>query len=153
MVELALKDGSDFQRDILEDGEVTSAEYERAYSATVGCMRDAGLEVIGPYAIMADRYLTYSVRDAPGSDDAMIACEEQYLEFVGAVWSEQQTPSGAEAIRVLNAYIECLSSIGIEVPREATLQEVEDAAGEATGSDAYPCIEQYSTSHFISRSP
>jgi hypothetical protein len=153
MAQLGMRDGSEFQQTILEDGKVSYAEYEQAYDATVSCMRDAGLVVVGPFAIMANRYLTYTVRDGAGVDSAMVGCEERYLDYVGAVWSEQQLPTGEEAERVLDDYIDCLQGLGLEVPKDASLQDVEDVAGAANGDTAYPCIERYSTSHFITRSP
>lgn len=153
MAQLGMRDGSQFQQTILEDGKVSYAEYERAYDAAVSCMRDAGLVVVGPLSIMAGRYLTYSVRDGEGADRAMVSCEEQHLDYVGAVWSEQQLPTGEEAERVRDDYADCLRSLGVDVPRDASLQDIEDLAGAAEGDTAYPCIERYSTSHFITRSP
>jgi len=153
MLEVGLRDGSDFQREILGDGVVSPAEYERAFDAAVSCMRDEGLEVVGPFSVMFDRYLMYTVRDTGDSDSISNRCDDEHLAFVRSVWSVQNTPTGQEAERVRTDYRDCARSKGMDLRDGATYEEIDLAAGEQPGAAILACIERYSNNTFIIRAP
>ncbi len=153
LLEAVSRSGSGFQREILADGKVSRSEYERAFDAAVSCMRQQGLEVAGPHPVMGDRYLLYTVRDAPGSDSIQATCDDEYLDFVRQVWTYQQTPTGEEADRIRVEYVRCLQAQGLDVPDDATLDEIDGVALDHPGSGVDACVERYSTRIFISREP
>ncbi len=156
---IAESDGgaSQFQQNVLADGEVSFAEYEQAIDAAIGCMRDQGSTVIGPTPIMDGRYINYCVQLAPGVDADIELCETEFLSFVLPVWSLQQVPSGDEAERVRDEYSACVREAGLDVPEGATLADIEDIVGEAVGPNLSTedlerlrgCIERYSNQVFL----
>jgi hypothetical protein len=143
MLQLGMQQGSEFQKQILQDGEVTRGEYESAFGATVSCMRNQGLQVLGPDWASSETRLGYSVADSAGSAGVQDACEQEYLIWVSAVWDEQQKPTGEEAERIRREYVACLQDHGIVLPDDASVDEANAVAATAPNGAGDECIAQF----------
>ncbi len=118
---LATPDLSEFQRQILADGEVTFAEMERAALAYAECMREAGLQVDTTYRedISAYQY-TFTAPSPEGFDDlvesADARCRPRYLIEVERAWADQAGPTREEETQFYEAIRQCLVDRGHAVP-------------------------------------
>lgn len=126
IVEQALPNASEFQAEILEDGEVTFEEYERSVLATLACAKEAGLEVMGPDLDPDGIRYDYLYRgvDANGDllPDSVVlgrfdGCYARYGERVDSVYFAQHVESFGDApIEIKEAYADCLAGHGIDIP-------------------------------------
>ncbi len=135
-----LSDISSFQQDLLEDGDLTFSEYERAVFATVDCLVSEGFDVSGvrlsPFD--GDTYeFSYSVPGKSLPDAARVAadrCFLEYLDTVDLVWAgvNRSTESElAEQDLRLRQCLSDLSGIAAESLRDAEqLREVLVRTGE-----------------------
>ena len=105
---------SAFQAEILDDGDVSIAEYERAVSATVGSLRESRHTVFGPvWTFDGLHYLyTFAGGNEDGSADA--ECSAQYLSEVKLAWSDQVAPTEGERQAAAAEFAECLRADGVE---------------------------------------
>lgn len=135
--------GLAFQEEILSDGEVTFAEYERAVFAVADCLEGLGLVVIGPgiwpdaptlnISVGADPRLDYNwgygaVGDVSAElDVAAVGCQVDWSEDVTLKWQEQNQPTELEIEQWIQAAIECGLAHGVvfsNPPKEGELVEV-----------------------------
>lgn len=116
-----LPGASEAQRAVLEDGDLTLAEYEAAKLAEVACMRDAGLTV--PATIELDglyryRYTIYSETRQDG-DGAIGRCSREHANVIDMVWAEVSVPLYEEAIVESRRLMkECYDRSGLKVADE-----------------------------------
>lgn len=94
-LDVLLRDASDYEREILSDGVVTTAEYEQALLDWRDCVTAAGAQPSEIYAI-GDNELTFDYEITAASDDARVqleveaeACLPEYFNAVGIWWVEQ----------------------------------------------------------------
>jgi hypothetical protein len=149
-VESIASETTEFQREMLEDGVVTQAEYERALLAQRDCVIAAGAEPGELYEIGNNQFtFDYDISAATNDELDKIqvkadACTPKFFSDVGKVWAYQQllTPAEREAQRPL--VIACLVSVGIEVDEDADLTEIARSVI-ATGEPdrVAPCVEEY----------
>jgi hypothetical protein len=147
---------TDFQRELLRDGELTFAEYEQAVLAALVCMEDAGLDVEGPFPRDGDeRFIDFRYGgEAQAGEDAEshagrvneigFACMQEYLTDVSRIWESQHllTPEERELQR--GHVIQCLRDGGLEVAVDASIEEVLRTAGEHVEDAAVAkCREDY----------
>jgi hypothetical protein len=127
---------TEFQRGILADGVVRFAEYERATLATISCIKEAGMEVTGPYPRSADkRFLEFNYgmpASAADTSDARVMgigqeCEREYRVDVARVWEYQHllTPEQREDMR--QSVIGCLNDGALAIDENASVKEVYEA--------------------------
>lgn len=76
---------SDFERQVLEDGEITRAEYEEAVHRLVECARDRGTRVT---PLEQDGLYTYEVPISETSDRDMLECSEGTTQVVEALYGD-----------------------------------------------------------------
>lgn len=123
MVASALVNASPFQAEILIDGRVDFAEYQRAVEATLACARQAGLETVGPTLDPDGITFSYSYRglDADGTvlPDSIVAsrfgpCYSEFSERVESVWFAQHATFDAPQ-DLKTAYAQCFASYGFEI--------------------------------------
>lgn len=131
-------DVSEFQAEILRDGLVDPAEYERAVYATVECLRDAGVVVSDPAWTPDGRFFMYTYLSEEPNGPAVVAndtCFALYLSEVQTVHTEQTKPT-EEELRVQAAeYAACLRSEGVlEAEDGMTVQELQVLAADAASS-------------------
>jgi len=124
---------SAFQREMLEDGEVTFDEYERAVLAAMQCLRDAGIRTAGP-DLVDGRFYTFDFAegdDPARTDDVLAGCEEEYLSEVEWAWSEaSRTPQDDERHeQFYGGVADCLRRNGVDIEDSspASLSAVLDA--------------------------
>lgn len=127
-----LRDMSDFQRQIVEDGVVTLHEYRVAVEATAACVAADGWEV-GPVAespVVAG-HLGYSVHLDPldpGVDrrlqDSQDRCNAEYRDYVELGYRRSTVLTGVERAERMDSLIACLAEFGVEnVERDWSAEE------------------------------
>lgn len=115
-----LGNASEFGREIVADGEVTAAEYERAVLATKRCIEDEGFAVEGPTlaanGVLLDLVIVNGGEDADGNSRVRPVydrCSGEFLEPVSMVYAEQQVPSEEERREQLASLVTCFEDAGV----------------------------------------
>lgn len=111
---------SDFQADILEDGEVTFGEFESAVGAYSACLEELGIAVEAEYSDTNESFdYAFSL---PGGDvgaaldtPEAVECHDQYVSRVELVWADQVGPTAEEERAFYEAIAECMRAQGFEV--------------------------------------
>ncbi len=150
---------SPFQADILEDGEVTFAEYERAMLASRQCLIDAGWDVSDVRDHPRDGWsLLFTVGWEYDGDDARDArlsaqldvdfakCASEYHEWVEVAYRKSLIPSGTERQELTKELLACLEAEGVTgIPADADQQQFYDAidAQIPGGGLALLCMDRY----------
>jgi hypothetical protein len=143
---LAIAGASEFERSLLEDGQITYAEYERATLEMVDCLRGQGVDVDGPRPASLDGFLTYGFyeEDARG---AFTACESEYGSVVFAVYFAQQIPTGADLQQEKLALIDCANDAGLPIAKGESvdmLRHIFVISGELTSAQL-DCFAKHET--------
>ena len=116
-----------FQREILADGVVTFAEYERAVFRTVQCIRELGYHVDGPKlgarGVFYEYWVTVGPAGSEATSEAQDRCDAEYLAWVDFAWAKENELTGAELEAELERLGTCLREAGVEVPAEATVDD------------------------------
>lgn len=150
--EAAVAGGFEFQAEILSDGLVSYAEYEAAVFATISCLREQGLRVLGPTE-SSDGLLAYSYGGAETKEesDAQVVigdeCESRYLNYVSGGYKILHAPSAEEMQQRRLEYAECLHDRGYEIHAGATGPEMDELS---SAVDDLTCAIQYSDTMVIS---
>lgn len=146
----AAPDLSSFQRSILEDGELTFAEYERATLGFLSCVEDGGVIVRhvegdryaeGPELTSRGQYrfsLYLPNRDGkPATVDEMrgleTRCGVEFTTVIQQLWAEHIAPSETELAAAREALALCLRAEGFEIPEPPSSEDF----GAAASSPAY----------------
>jgi hypothetical protein len=139
--------GKALRDEVFSDGEVTFDEYERAVTAAVQCMRDAGFDVEGPLqypdgGIVVvpgwDPRLRLGIRAHPGEDpqdifgDVNGRCQAQWSWHIEQVWFQEHEPTEAETQAWLERAWECAGRQGAPIASPPTVED-------ALNSVAYGC--------------
>lgn len=124
----ALNDASDYQRAVIEDGQVTFEEYERAVLDTVACYQGNGLQVMSaPYLagppreglilLAGDRYMFFA--GAAGRElsaqewERAQVCDASFSRVVSAMWIGGVGPTLQELEAARAEVAECLLGEGV----------------------------------------
>ncbi len=135
----ALESTSEFQREILKDGNVTHEEYERAVYATVQCMRDGGIRISQePYETWRGQ-LDFAWETRNEEEDALSArvheeCRAEHNDLVSIQYFYQVRPTEKERAEARIALIECLRSAGVQLSSDPTGEEFRALATTANAS-------------------
>lgn len=126
-----LKDASEFERAILEDGEIGAAEHERAQLAFLDCLERAGVEVV---EFDTDenglvRSASYVLGEDAGADIPLNRCVESFYRFVPEASRIALTPNDSNAT-MAQRMADCMIARGYDVPAgpvdfHAVSQEIE----------------------------
>jgi len=144
--------GSDFQAALLADGVVDYAEYEEAVLATIGCLRDQGLQVFGP-TLLSSGLLDFSYGGAPTREESDRQgaigneCEEKYLFYVGMAYGMTIAPSSQERADRLVSYAQCLRDEGFDVAQTFTASDLDEISLE---SGEFACATEFSDTMVVS---
>lgn len=131
--------GKALQDEVFADGIVTFAEYERAMTARVECLRAEGYDVEGPLAY-PDGGLSLAPGDDPRlslsfqifgdlpaaenpADDVDIRCQSQWSLAIEAVWDAQNAPSEQEVQTWLERAWRCAAERGMPLSDPPTVDE------------------------------
>ncbi|CAN7150226.1 hypothetical protein LJR042_000045 [Microbacterium maritypicum] len=147
-----LDDTTDFQREIIEDGEVTSAELERALLARRDCVIAAGA-VPGEIYESESNEPSFDFEVFAANEEELIkiqdeadSCLRDYYAEVGSVWAYQQLLSPEERDKLRPQAVACLDATGLTgLPENATAQDMVAAVtADDTVSDAeQACLSEY----------
>jgi hypothetical protein len=126
-IDAVLEGTTPFQHEILEDGVVTAAEYERALLARRECVADAGATPGDIYEGSAGE-LTFDFEITAATEEEVLAVQEaadaclpDYFADVGSVWAYQRLLSPAEREEMRPKALACLDGAGLtELPEDAT---------------------------------
>lgn len=114
---------SDFEREVLADGNVTRAEYEEAVHRFTGCMEDSGNHVT---LIDQGGYYVYEYRQGAGAEEAFERCAEGTTRLIESLYhSLVANPENQDWDEVTLA---CLKREEL-APQGMTLEEYRDAIG------------------------
>lgn len=145
---------SEYQRDLLKDGILTFAEYERAVFDMAGCVIAAGGRVSGakngavkdgtePYLNKRHQY-EYSIGGDTRSKDQLVGafdrCRATYSSYIEPIWRELTAPTETEFQEARRAIGKCLQASGTAVPENPSSAEL---FGIATGGGSSAISEQY----------
>ncbi|VAW07147.1 hypothetical protein MNBD_ACTINO02-3067 [hydrothermal vent metagenome] len=129
---------TDFQKEILSDGEVTIDELEKAALATVQCLEENGV-VVSDFSFDSENaeWGMSIVLGAEVPDDAEMnsldaiqaECEGEFLIVVWNVFGFQNQPTPEELSLELARAAQCLREKGFEVPEGATREVMQNFAG------------------------
>jgi len=121
---------SDFQENILADGEVTFVEYEEAKVAEIGCLRQLGYDVDPPILDAAGRGINVGINlssdDAATEaalDKALTMCRNEYSVHVERAWYRSTELSREEQLVALESAKDCLSNAGVDVDSLTTFDD------------------------------
>jgi hypothetical protein len=142
--------GKALQAEIFADGEVTAAEYERAYAKGLECMRNEGFDVVGPLKF-GDSRAPIAIEpgvdprprlssfahdpDPPGEDrfgPVNARCQAQWSYAVEQVFLERFAPTEEETQAWIERAWDCMRTNGHPINDPPTLQD-------AMASVAYDC--------------
>ncbi len=108
-----------FQRDLLEDGEISFADYEAAVFGFAQCVEESGLEFgEQPMYNAATRKFEYSILTGTTMDEARSGsakignCATSYLSSIQAVWNWNNRPTEGELQQAGVAWKACLRDGG-----------------------------------------
>jgi len=103
------------QAEILADGEVTSAELERAAFAVRACMEDRGVNVVDFTYERGQMSVTIEHTDGQIARDTMIQteCETENFDLVSEVVALQRMPTEQERSRQVELLLACLEAAGV----------------------------------------
>lgn len=113
---------SEFQLEIIADGEVTYAEMERAAYSYIGCMEESlGIRGQVEHAGGKEDEFGYGFFDPSGGigekmeSDEAIRCYEEYLSVVEFRWADEIGFTEAERQALFERVAECLRESGLDV--------------------------------------
>ncbi|MFD4960397.1 hypothetical protein [Microbacterium sp. NPDC058389] len=151
-LEAVLAATSDYQKPLIADGVVTSAEYEKALLARRDCVEAAGA-VPGEIYEIGNNELTFDYEYSYSSDEdkqntqvLADACIGEYFREVGAVWAYQQLLTPAERDKEQPTVLACMDGAGhADLSEDATAADmVEAIIGDDTVSDAeQQCLDEH----------
>lgn len=119
---------SDFEREVLEDGVVTRAEYEEAIRLFTTCTEDAGYSVD---LIDQGGYYAYSQTSVPGATEAFDSCAQgTTFHIEGIYYSSVANPDNRDWDEIT---LECLKREGL-APSTLTITQYLEALTKAGSS-------------------
>ena len=137
-VDVDLDTLSEFQREILADGVVTYAEYEKAVSAEYECVKDVyPNRTMGPieptrgqlaYTVETSFDEDMSAKEIAAVDAADFKCRETYLEPVASKWASQDVPDADEREKMRPEVMACFAAAGLAVDASTTDEQFQSAS-------------------------
>jgi len=113
------EDLSEFQTQILVDGEVTFAEAESAYLGLIACLNHAGF-VASDLETDEQGGFSFITRDPPLSqalvfNKTMSMCEEEYTSVVEVAWADATATNPEDEAAFYTEVASCLRRAGLAV--------------------------------------
>lgn len=139
-----LEAASEFERQILNDGKVTSAENDRAVLAYVACIEDAGVAIVQLERDADGQIETLSVGGGEDEDadpsEVVDGCKAEFYQFTPDGYHAALHPDWTEQT-LIQAIAECLRDRGVTVDASVTTQDELLRAAEEQGrrSDLGEC--------------
>lgn len=126
-----LIDISEFQQQLLSDGEVTFSEYEEAVFATMRCLTRAGIWVSDPMLDAAgssyrfDFGGAYTEAEGEEMENTYEKCYREFQDAVDEVWAIQNGPSEEEITVFYERVLECVRAKGFDIVIDAQQPNLE----------------------------
>jgi hypothetical protein len=131
----AIADAGEFQAEILADGKVDFAEYQRSILAVITCIKEEGLEVRGPPVLEPDGYTYIYFYGVPEGGEAKLSdaqvngkynsCYSRFGELVDSVWFAQNAPTMGDASPALKRrFLDCFSENGVDLPDDSNITDI-----------------------------
>ncbi len=112
-----LRSTSPEQAELLADGELTRAEYEKAFFALVACLEDRGIDVIDPEFVEGYSYSTLDPDTPEGQAKFNVdhgECRDQHFSEIEVAWADKNADPEADAA-FYEAVADCVRAEGVEV--------------------------------------
>lgn len=112
-----LRSTSPEQAELLADGELTTAEYEKAFFALVACLEDRGINVIDPEFDGGYSYSTLDPDTPEGQAKFNVdhgECRDQHFAEIELAWADKNADPEADAA-FYEAVADCVRAEGVEV--------------------------------------
>lgn len=147
---MTFDDASEYQTDVLADGQLTFEEYTAAVTGLVECSRARGVTISDP--VYSAEYKQYEYQIQSGADTdykSWEVCHQAYLDVIESAWAIQNTPSPAESQAIRDEIGICLRNQGFEVSEHPMHDEIifvlDGAVGVSpeTGIRALDCMKSY----------
>jgi hypothetical protein len=139
-----MSQANDYQKRIMQDGEVTFAEYEQAVLAAKQCVMDevGSLVIVNGPTLAADEVhlvLGFSAADGDDPDQtdgeidlAILGCLSEYVDYVELAYARTHQPSEAEIRQAVADLIRCLNQAGFDsLTVDSTMREVGETVTDA----------------------
>jgi len=142
---------TEYQRSLLEDGKVTSAEYEKALLARRDCVASTGA-VPGDIYQIGNNEQTFDFEITAPTEADMEAiqanadkCLLEYFDDVGSVWAFQSLLSPAERKELQPLVVDCLADAGVNVPADADVKRMSEELAPLghLSEDVEACVTKY----------
>jgi len=130
---------SDFEWGLIQDGEITFADYEQAAAAYIRCAKEAGASLTkDPPELTAMRTyfleVTLPTADAATIQASLAQCNQEYLDTVETEWAKFNAPSESYLQEARDALGSCLQSVGVEIGDHPSSQDLAQLlAGQGQG--------------------
>lgn len=146
----ALETTSEFQRNLLQDGELTYEEYETSVLATVQCLQEHGVTISVEPRAVAGRRLEF-VYESTEANDASVSsaydsCYIKYQNLVDIAWFQQTRPTEALLATARAALAACIREAGVPLPDHPTSSDFRQLA--LSGEPAVPRCQQKISAEF-----
>jgi hypothetical protein len=112
--------GQEWQANVLDDGDVTLAEYDEAHRRVLACLDAAGLTHSEPERNIPNGYewlydISWQGMDEEDGSRAAQACDEnnRYVALAMSAWGDWETEPA-----LLAAVVECVTDAGFEIPAD-----------------------------------
>lgn len=106
---------SSYQRELLRDGLLTYAEYERAATATVECIQENGFELRQAmtynYATQRFEY-TVTLGSQGAGSDLVDECEAEHRRYLDELWQKLNADPFKRRLEAVEAMRACLEGAG-----------------------------------------
>ena len=135
---------SDFQRDLLADGDVTFADHQKASLASFACREERGVQWYTEPQLrtdyraglfyFAESYMPTGTREEHQRINE--ECDAEYYTLVGMAWAWKIRPYEEEA---MGNMWQCMREAGWELSDPPTVEEELALTGEQVGHDRARC--------------
>ena len=129
---------SEYQKEILEDGVVTYAEYEKAATAEYECVKSVSPYFsVGPIEIKYGQFFYVTTTSYPEDitseeidrlDAQASQCDTEYLSEVGMQWASQDVPDADEREKMRPEVMACFAAAGLAVDASTTDEQFQSAS-------------------------
>ena len=106
---------NEFQQNLLDEGELTFANYEVAMLATAECILEMGHDV-RELELIDGRFYAFNVDDSGRDVDASVAaCEAEFSGRIQSVWADHSAASPDEEAAFYQSIADCLRENGMSL--------------------------------------
>lgn len=136
-LDFLLKQSNPFVTDIIEDGEVTAAEYESAVLRTIQCYDENNVIHSEPYyqeMRFGEGRWEYTIQQNPSTESARIDCFESFEYPVLSVWAYQFKWTESQQMEVDQDLVSCANDAGIDGSSRVEIEAAVEDGG--LGPDA-----------------